>query len=153
MFEREFEFTVHYPIEECEDRIQSLKMGGCFLRFLQPITVHLFPIKDEPYSEFYVVQRLGKNAGDAEIEGSIKQIKYSTTIVWGKVRIKNIKVILGFFTLLAGAVFIEGIYRQNWWTITFAVIWYSFAWLMLFSYRNRLLKILEKTLMRPKKKK
>lgn len=153
MFEREFEFTVHYPIEECEERIKDLRVGGCLLRFFQPIIVHLIASKNEPYSEFSVLQVLGKNAGYAEIEGHIKQIKYDTTIVWGKVRLRNILFILILFTIIAFLMFMEGVLSQTWFLVGFVIIWYTLAWLQFIYFRNRLVKILEKSLMRPKKKK
>ena len=150
MLKREFEFTVHHPLEVCETRVSEMKTPGCLTRLFQPISTDI--VQYEDYAKFHIFQVIGQRAGYARLEGIIEPISETECVVSGIADVRNIWLMLVLFTVIGSVQMVGAIHNQILWMGIFVAIWYSLVWLQYFHYRNRLIRTLEKALTQPKKK-
>jgi hypothetical protein len=149
MFEREFEFTVYHPLEVCEERILDMGKSGCFMQLFQPTRSNVTSIKHDTLTEFQIVKKLGKLAGQAEIDGIIELTGKNQCTVAGRSQVRNMGILLILFTLIGISVLIEGLYDHNMVLVVLAFIWTPLAWLQFIYYCNSLINILQKKLNQP----
>jgi hypothetical protein len=144
MFEREFEIIVPQSFEVCLERIDTLKMPGCLLRFFKPIDTFVYP-RDKD-AQFVLRQMLGGNAGYAVIKGIVEPLDDGNTRISGIAKLEGVVFILALFTLVALAFVIQDIASRNWLLIGFTCIWYPIAMYQQIYFRNRLINVLETVL-------
>jgi hypothetical protein len=151
MFERKFEFTAHHPLEVCEERILDIEKLGCLTELFQPTTVVVIPYELGSITEFYIRKKLGKSAGQVEVNGIIEVIGENQCAIYGSSQVGGIGILLIVFTLVSISLLIMGMYDQML-CIGLVFVWTMLACLPFIQLRNRLINTLETTLTQPKKK-
>jgi len=154
MFEREFEFIVHHPLEVCEERILDMNKSGCFPPKLYRISSDVLSTKSEGYSEIYVETISNRGHHIAHIEAIIEEIDNSTSRISGSADARGFGSGIGLFIFIGLLWLFAAVVSQEEYIFFagFSFLGAIFVALQAVHSRNNLITLLETTLTQPKKK-
>ena len=155
MFEREFEFTVHHPLEVCEERVLDMAKYGCFPQPIFRVSAQIISLKRDSFSQIYLRQP-SRGRHRVVIIAAMEQVSDSMSKVSGVASVIGFPVIIWWSVSLTVIWIFLALYHQYWQLLCLAIgsgVLLVWSWIQAIYFRNRLIKRLENALTQQKKKK